>query len=148
MSLPTAEIQAGFMTRYRADTALQGLLVGSVAPTWNIFDAEGVPVGQPFPYVVVQPITSNLGTAFVMGTDGVDTYMQVSVVTQTGVTGGFGQARAIAKQVYKLTHPHPLDLSADGFSQFLLLFDDEQELGQGDGMTQMIVHRYKSMTQG
>jgi hypothetical protein len=148
MSLPTAEIQSGFMTRYRADATLQGLLVGSVAPTWNIFDADGVPTAQPFPYVVVQPITSNLGTAFTMGMDGVDTYVQVSVLTQTGATGGFGQARAIAKQIYKLTHPHPLDLSASGFSQFLLLFDDEQELPQGDGLSQMITHRYKLMTQG
>lgn len=148
MALPTAEIQSGFISRYRNDAPLQGLLVGSTAPTWNIFDATGVPTGQSFPYVVVQPITSQSGTAMVMGRDGVDTYMQVSVVTQTGATGGFAQARAIAKQIYFQTHLKPLDLSEDGFSQFFLQFDNEQEMGQQDGISQMIVHRYKLMTQG
>lgn len=148
MALPTAEIQTGFITRYRSDIPLQGLLVGSVAPTWSVFDAEGVPTGQSFPYVVVQPITSQSGTALTMGLDAVDTYIQVSVVTQTGVTGGFAQARAIAKQIYKLTHLKPLDLSSNGFSQFFLMFENESELTQSDGMTQMITHRYKLMTQG
>lgn len=148
MSLPTPDIQAGFIARYRGDIPLQGLLVGSAAPTWNVFDADGVPTNQPFPYIVVQPITSQSGTALVMGLDGVDTYMQVSVVTQTGASGGFAQARAIAKQVYKLTQNKPLNLSASGFSQFFLLFDNEQELSQSDGISQMVVHRYKLMTQG
>lgn len=148
MSLPTPDIQAGFIARYRGDTPLQGLLTGSVAPMWGVFDENGAPTNQPFPYVLVFPITSQSGTARTMGMDAVDTYMQISIVTQTGASGGFAQARAIAKQIYKITHMKALDLSANGFNQFFLLFDDEQEMPQSDGITQMIVHRYKLMTQG
>lgn len=145
MAHPTAEIQTGFLTRYRADTPLQGLLTGSASPTWNIFDSGGVPTNQAFPYVVVFPITSQSGTGLVMGLDGVDSFVQVSIFTQAG---GFAKARSIAKQIYKITHTKPLDLSASSFSQFFLMFDNEQEMEEPDGITQMIVHRYKLMTQG
>ncbi|BCL83175.1 DUF3168 domain-containing protein [Ktedonobacteria bacterium brp13] len=145
MALPTGAIQTAFLSRYRADVPLQGLLVGSATPTWNIFDEGGVPTNQPFPYGVVFPITSQSGTALVMGRDGVDTYIQVSVFTQAG---GFAQARAIIARIYYLTHQKPLDLLLSGFSQFFLMFDNEQEQQQSDGITQQIVHRYKLFTQG
>lgn len=149
MALPTAAIQTAFLARLRGDATLQSLLVGSTSPTWNIFDAEGVPVNQLFPYVVVFPITSQSGTGLVMGLDGVDSFVQVSVFTQVGASGGFSQARGIAKQVYSLVHPNKvLDLSASGFSNFFLMFQDEQELPGQDGITQHIAHRYKLMTQG
>ena len=145
MALPDGEIQAGLIARYRADAPLQGLLVGATAPEWSIYDQDGVPTGKVFPYVMLFPITSQLGTALAFGTDAVDTSMQVGVFTQAG---GFAQARAIVKQIYKITQGKPLDLSADGFNQFFLLFDDKQELPQEDGITQHIAVRWKLMTQG
>lgn len=145
MGLPTAAIEAGFITRYRADTTLQGLLVGSTSPTWNIFDAGGVLTNQAFPYVVVYPITSQSGTALAFGTDAVDSFVQVSIFTQAG---GLSKARAIAKQIYALTHQKALDLSASGFNQFYVMFDNEQEMEESDGITQQIVLRFHLMTQG
>lgn len=145
MSLPTAAIQTALLARYRADVPLQGLLLGSSSPDWSIYDESGVPTNAPFPYVSVFPITSQSGTAICMGLDGVDTFIQVAIYTQAG---GFAQARNIAKRIYAITHTKPLDLSASGFSQFFLLFDNEQEVPQSDGITQQIVHRYHLMTQG
>jgi hypothetical protein len=145
MSLPTAAIQTGFIARYRADTPLQGLLAGSTAPTWSIYDQNGVPTNQAFPYVVLFPITSQSGTALAFGTDAVDTFMQVSVFTQSG---GLAQARAIAKRIYDISQGKALDLSGSGFNQFFLLFDNEQESPELDGITQQIAHRYKLMTTG
>ncbi len=148
MSLPTGAIQTAFIARFRGDTTLQGLLTGSTTPTWNVFDGSGVPVSQSFPYVVVFPITSQSGQDLSFGTDAVDTFVQVSVFTQVGASGGFSQARSIAKRIYDITQEKALDLSSSGFNQYLLLFDNEQEVPQGDGITQLIAHRYKLQTQG
>jgi len=145
MSLPTAAIQTAALARYRADTPLQGLLVGSVTPTWSIFDQGGVPTNKTFPYVVLFPILSQVGTALAFGTDAVDTYLQVSVFTQAG---GFAQARAIIKRIYDITQEKAFDLSGSGFNQFSLMFDNEQEAPQQDGITQAIHHRFKLMSQG
>jgi hypothetical protein len=144
MGLPTAEAEAAFITRYMGDSTLQGLLGNPANPPGAIYDAMSVPTGAPFPYVVVQPITSQLGTAFAFGTDATDLFMQVSVYTQSG---GFAQARAIAKQVYSLTHRYQFSLSG-GFTNILTLFENEQEVPQPDGLTQAIIHRYKLDTQG
>lgn len=148
MSLPTAAIQTAALLRYRADIPLQGLLVGSVSPDWSIYDQGGVPTNKTFPYVVLFPITSQKGGAIAFGTDAVDTYVQVSAYTQTGASGGFSQARAIMKRIYDITQEKAFDLSASGFNQFSLMFDDEQEAPQQDGITQAIHHRYKLMSQG
>ena len=145
MSLPTGAIQTGFITRYRADTPLQGLLTGATAPEWSIYDQNGVPTNRAFPYVVLFPITSQSGTVLSFGTDAVDTFVQISVFTQAG---GFAQARAIMKRIYDITHEKALDLSASSFNQFFLLFDNEQESPESDGITQQIAHRYQLMTQG
>lgn len=148
MSLPTGAIQTAFIARLRGDTTLQSLLVGSTAPTWNIFDSGGVPVGQPFPYIVLFPILSQSGEDLSFGTDAVDTFVQSSVFTQVGASGGFSQARGIAKRIYDITHEKELDLSSSGFLQYLLLFDNEQEIPQADGITQLIATRWKLQTQG
>lgn len=148
MALPTGAIQAAFIARLRGDTTLQGLLTGSTSPTWNIFDSGGVPVGQSFPYVVVFPILSQSGEALSFGTDAVDSFVQTSVFTQVGASGGFSQARGIAARIYILTHENALDLSSSGFNQYLLLFDNEQEIPQADGITQMIATRWRLQTQG
>lgn len=145
MGLPTAAIQTGLITRYRADVPLQGLLVGATAPTWSVFDQGGVPTNQPFPYVVLFPITSQSGEDLSFGTDAVDSFVQVSTFTQAG---GIAKARAIAKRIYDITQERALDLSASGFSQYFILFDNEQEIPESDGITQHIAHRYKLMTQG
>jgi hypothetical protein len=148
MALPTAEIEVAFIARYRNDATLQGLLTGAVAPLYNIFDQGGVPTNQAFPYVVVFPIMSQIGEDIAFGTDAVDVFMQVSMFTQVGASAGFAQARAIAKQVYKLTDQKALDLSSSGFNQYLLLFENEQERPPTDGITQQIIHRYRCNTQG
>lgn len=148
MGLPTAAIQTALIARYRGDVTLQNLLGNPTNPPGAIFDAEGVPTSQVFPYVVVYPISSQQGTAIAMGLDSVDTYVQVSTLTQTGASGGFGQARGIAAQIYELTQTKPLNLTASGFQQFFLMFDNEQELPGQDGITQQIVHRYHLKTQG
>lgn len=144
MGLPTGEIQTALIARYRGDTTLQGLLTGAVSPTWNIFDQGGVPTNQPFPYIVVFPIISQVGTALAFGSDSVDTFIQISIFTQAG---GFSMARGIAKQVYKLTNQKELTL-ANGFNNFFVLFDNETETPQADGITQQIVHKYMLKTQG
>jgi len=148
MTLPTGAIQTAFIARLRGDVTLQSLLVGSTAPTWSIFDSGGVPVGQPFPYVVLFPILSQSGEALSFGTDAVDSFVQTSVFTQVGASGGFSQARGIAARIYALMNENALDLSLSGFNQYLLLFDNEQEVPQADGITQMIATRWKLQTQG
>jgi hypothetical protein len=144
MGLATGAVQEAFISRYRADTPLQGLIAGSAAPTWNIFDQGAVPVGQTFPYVEVFPITTQIGTALSMGQDANDVFMQMSVYTRYG---GMKQARDIAKQIYDLTHQYKFSLS-DGFGNALTLFENEQELELQDRITQQITHRYKLMVSG
>jgi Protein of unknown function (DUF3168) len=150
MSLPTNAIQTALLLRLRADTTLQGLLVGSSSPSWSIYDEGGVPTNRAFPYITTYPITEQQGTGLVMGLDGVDSYVQVSVFTQTGASGGFAQARGIAAQAYKLLQPpaKPLDLSASGLSNFFCMSDNKTEQMGQDGISQQIVMRFHLMTQG
>lgn len=144
MGYPVPAIQVAIIARLRGDTTLRGLLVGSTAPEWNVFDADGVPVNQPCPYVVTFPITNQSGEDLSFGTDAVDTYQQVSTFTKSQ---GYAQARAIAGRNYFLLHMKVLDLSADGFNQYLIIFDSDQELSE-DGINQHIPQRYKLQTQG
>lgn len=148
MTLSTGPIQSAAIARYRADTTLQGLLVGSQAPLWNIYDANGVPTNTTFPYVVLYQITVQSGTAMTFAQDGQDVWTQVSVFTQTGADGGFSQARGIAKRVYDLTNRQPLDLSSSGLADVFLMFEASSEEPQPDGITQHIPMRFKHMTQG
>lgn len=149
MAMPNGEIMAALITRLRADTTLVGLLGNPANPPGAIFDGGGgVPTNTPFPYIAVYIPTSQGGTTLAMGQDAVDSFVQISVFTQPGAGGGMKQARDIIKQAYKLTQAEPLDLSASGFAQFFLLFQNaqEQEPTQ-DGLTPMIAHRYHLMTQ-
>ncbi|HEV2583780.1 MAG TPA: DUF3168 domain-containing protein [Ktedonobacteraceae bacterium] len=151
MALPNGAIMNALITRYRADTALATLLGNPTNPPGAIFDGGGgVPTNQPFPYIAVYIPTSQSGTTLAMDQDAVDSYVQVSVFTQPGAGGGMKQARDIIERVYALTQPPapPLDLSASGFAQFFLLFENEQEVPPNqDGLTPMIAHRYHLMTQ-
>lgn len=147
MTLPTTAIETGYITRYRDNATLQGLLGNPTNPPGAVFDMNGVPVGQSFPYVVVGILTEQEGTSETMAVDGVDSYMQVSVFTQSGQDGGFAQARAIAAQIYALTNRQPLNLSAQNLSQFFAKFKSKSEEGK-DGITQHIPMIFHLMTQG
>lgn len=142
MSYTAASVQIGVIARLRGDVILQGML-GSAPPGWNIFDADGIPVNQPFPYIVTFPILNQKGEAFAFGTDAMDTFQQVSTFTKSQ---GFAQARSIAGRIYALFDQKALDRSSDGFNQYKLLFDQDQEIG--DGIVQHIPMRFKICTQG
>lgn len=147
MGLPDGLIEGAFMARYRGDSTLQGLLGNPADPPGQIFDASAVTTLTSFGYVVVYPIATTIGTALSMGQDAKDTYVQVSIYTQTA-GGGMKQARDIAAQIDELTNGKALDLSGSGFTNFFLLFDNKQERPQNDGLTQSIDLRYKLMTVG
>lgn len=147
MGLPTIAIQQAAISRYRADTTLQGLLAGST-PLWNIFDENGAPTNTPFPYLVIYPISDTRGTALTYGLDAVDSIFQVSIYTQQGASGGLSKARQIAKRVYDTTHKKPFDLSASGFTNFFLLFQSDAVPPSPDGITQEIAMKFQLMTQG
>lgn len=147
MGLPTIAIQTAAITRYRADTTLRGLLAGS-SPIWNVFDEDGAPTNTPFPYIVMHAPSSKRGTAFSLTTDAVDSIFQIWIYTQQGASGGFAKARQIEKRIYDTTQKIPFDLSASGFSNFFLLFQDSQEAPPSDGITQQIIMQFQLMTQG
>jgi hypothetical protein len=147
MGLPTIAIQTAAISRYRADTPLQGLLGGS-SPIYNIFDENGALTNTPFPYLVIYPIRAKSGKALTFELDAVDSIFYVCVYTQTGASGGMAKARAIAKRVYDITHKKPFDLSASGFSNFFLLFQSEEVALTADGITQEITVEFHLMTQG
>lgn len=148
MSYPNGAIETAAIARMRGDATLQGLMTGASAPLWNIFDFEGVPTNTPFPYVAAGVPTTGAGTAETMDLESTDSELQVSILTQTGASGGFKQARTIAARVYKLFNRQALDLSASGVSNFFLMFAGSQELEQPDGISQHIPMRFKLMTQG
>jgi hypothetical protein len=80
MSDTSVATQIAVVNRYRGDATLQALMVGASAPEWNIFEQGGSnPLAPVFPRVMVEPITTQLGTLFAMGTDAMDVYMLVSV---------------------------------------------------------------------
>jgi hypothetical protein len=151
MALPTGAIMTALIARYRADTTLAGLLGNPTNPPGAIFDGGGgVPPNQVFPYVAVYIPASTSGTTLAMGQDAVDSYVQVSAFTQPGATGGLKKARDLIARIYALTQPPAasLDLSASGFANFFMLFENEQELPPlADGLTPAVMHRYKLMTQ-
>lgn len=147
MGLPTIAIQQAAITRYRADTPLQGL-IGASAPLYNIFDENGAPTNTPFPYIVTYPVSDKRGKALTFGLDAVDSVFQVSVYTQQGASGGLSKARAIVKRIYDITHKLPFDLSSSGFTNFFLLFDSDRVEPTPDGITQEIAIKFDLMTQG
>lgn len=147
MGLPTIAIQTAAIARYRADAPLQGLLAGS-APLYNIFDEDGAPTNTPFPYIAMHPATSKRGKALTFELDAVDSLFQIWIYTQQGASGGFAKARQIEKRLYDITHKQPFDLSASGFSNFFLLYQDSKEPQSSDGITQQIVMQFQLMTQG
>ncbi len=144
MGLPVGELQTAIIALYRGDTTLQGLLTGSVTPTWNIYDADGVPINTAFPYVVVQEVMGKLGTVFAMQSDASDVITLVSVFTQSG---GFLQARAIAKQIDALTQKTSLTLTG-GFTNIGTLRDNYAEIPAQDGITQQVSMRFRAWVSG
>jgi|SRR5579862_685075 len=139
MGLPTGEMQVAVISTLRGDTSLQTLL-GATGSPWGIFDADGVPTNQPFPYVVISMIMARLGTAFAMDYDATDVWIQASVFTQAG---GFKIARGIAKQIDRDVQQSSLAL-ANGFTNFGTLRELYQEITEADGLTQHIAIRYRA----
>jgi hypothetical protein len=149
MADPAGAVQEALIAKYRGNASLQALMVGAVAPEWNIFDQGGDGATLPsFPYVSVHPITSQLGSILSFGTDAMDIYIQVSVFTKEQ---GFEKARAIMAQIYQLTHG-PISerlVLSDDFNNALAIFDNRQELEEvQDGFIQHIADRYKLWVQG
>lgn len=144
-----AATQAALIALYRGDATLQALMVNGSSPNWSIFDQGGGGVTTPaFPYVYVHPIMSQKGTAWVMGTDASDIFMQVNVYTRFL---GFEQARAIAARIYKITDgpSGAAPLVITGFTTVSATFANSQELEEvQDGLIQHIADRYKILTQG
>lgn len=143
MGYPVIAIQIAIIARLRARVTLRALLTGAIAPKWGIFDADGVPTNYIGNYIVTFPITNQSGEDLAFGTDAMDTYQQVSIYT---MSRGFAQARAIAAEVKDEFDQKALDLSASGFNQYLLIFDQDQEIP--DGTNQHIPQRYKLQTMG
>lgn len=148
MAIPVLAIETAAFARMRGDTTLQGLMTSGSAPNWSIYGFEGVPINQPFPYISAGVPVTQAGSAETMDTPGKDVRLQISVLTQSGASGGFAQAWEIANRIDDLFNRHALDLSASGFSNFFILFESAPELPQPDGITQHIPVTFKLMTQG
>ncbi len=143
MAIPTGETQTAAIARLRGDAPLQGLLGNSSDGSGNVFDQGSTPPDQVCPYLEVFPITTVKGTLVVMGLDGNDVYQQVTGFTRSG---DFTQARAIMKRVHDLLDQQSLTIA--GFTNPLLLFENEQELFDSEQGKQQVVHRYLISTQG
>jgi Protein of unknown function (DUF3168) len=143
MGYPVPAIQTTIIARLRARATLRALLTGATAPEWGVFDADGVPTNYIGNYIVTFPITNQSGEDLSFGTDAMDTYQQVSIYT---MSRGFAEARAIAAEIKDEFDQKALNLSASGFNQYLLIFENDQELP--DGTNQHIPMRFKLQTQG
>lgn len=141
MALPQTELITAMITAYRADTTLQGLIVGSTLPTWNILDA--VLTNQAFPYVVLNNITANLGTGLTFEHNAHDMLIQIDVFSQYQ---GFNEARAIASRIDTLTNRQSFAMT--DFTNFFTLFNNSLQMVEPDGLTRRVMLEYKCMTQG
>ena len=141
MALPQTELITAMITAYRSDTTLQGLIVGSSAPTWNIFDS--VPINQAFPYVVLNTITANLGTGLTFEHNAQDLLIQIDVFSQYA---GFKEAQGIASRIDTLTNR--VSFAMADFANFFTLFNNSMQLVEPDGLTRRVMLEYKLFTQG
>lgn len=141
MALPQSELITAMITAYRADTTLQGLIVGSSAPEWGIFDK--VPTNQVVPYVVLNSITATLGTALTFEYNAHDLLIQIDVFSQYL---GFKEAQGIASRIDTLTNRQSF-ATAD-FNNFFTLFNNSLQMVEPDGLTRRVMLEYKAMTQG
>lgn len=141
MALPHTEMITAMITAYRADTTLQGLIVGATTPEWGIFDS--VPTNEAFPYVVINNITTNIGTGLTFDFNAHDMLIQIDVFSQYS---GFNEARAIASQIDTLTNRKSFTLA--DFTNFSTLFNSSFQKVEEDGITHRVMTEYKAMTQG
>lgn len=142
MALPQQELITAMVTTYRADSTLQGLLVGATAPTWNIFDS--VPIRQAFPYVVLNAITGNEGTLLTMPYGkAIDLLVQIDVFSQYQ---GFVESWKIASRIDSLTNQVSFVLA--DFVQVFTLLSNTLQLVEPDGITRRVLSRYRCMIQG
>lgn len=142
MALPEQELITAIIAKYRADAMLQGLIPGADTTTWNIFDS--VPINQAFPYVVLNNITTNIGTGLTMPYGKAnDVLVQIDVFSQYQ---GFLEARRIASRIDTLTNEQSFTMV--DFTNFLTLFNNSLQMVEPDGITRRVMLRYKFMTQG
>src|SRR5256885_1489029 len=99
MALPTLAIETAALARMRGDAALQALMTSGSAPLWSMYGFDGVPTLTPFPYIAAGVPTTQTGSAETMDMPGRDAWLQISVLTQTGASGGFKQAWTIANRL-------------------------------------------------
>lgn len=141
MAFPQTELVTVMMAKYRADTTLRGLIIGATAPEWGIFDS--VPTNEAFPYVVINEISTVLGTAMTFDYNAHDMLVQIDVFSQYS---GFNEARAIASQIDELTNRKSFTLV--NFTNFSMLFNSSFQKVEEDGITHRVMAEYKAMTQG
>lgn len=144
MGYPTGEIESAAIARLRGDSTLAGLLGNPASPPGAIYDAGAVPTNAAFPYVVTQPLTTQEGTLLSFGMDAKDVYLQITAFTKYP---GFSQARALVKQICALFDQQGLTL-ANGFTNPFLLFEDAQEMEDGETGVRWIPVKFKLYTQG
>lgn len=142
MALPHSELTTALFTTLRADTTLRGLLAGSSAPEWGIFDA--VPTNEPFPYVAIHDITSATGAALTMPNGKAnDLMIPFDVFSQYP---GFQEAQKIASRIDTLVNE--VSQSMADFSNYMTLINDTRQFTEPDGITRRLMARYKFYTQG
>lgn len=141
MALPQTEMVTAMITAYRADATLQGLIVGSSTPEWGIFDS--VPTNEAFPYVVINNITTNIGTGLTFDYNAHDMLIQIDVFSQYQ---GFNQARGIASRIDTLTNRQSFAMA--DFKNFFTLFNNSLQMVEPDGITRRVMLEYKCLTQG
>lgn len=141
MALPQTEMVTAMIAKYRADTILQGLITGATTPDWKIFDS--VPTNEPFPYVVLNDISTVIGTALTFDYNAHDMLIQIDILSQYS---GFNEARAIASRIDTLTNRQSFTMS--DFNNFFTLFNNSFQRVEPDGLTRRVMLEYKAMSQG
>lgn len=148
MALPTLAIETAALLRMRGDTTLQGLMTSGSAPLYSIYGFDGVPPLTAFPYIACGVPTTQNGSAETMDLQAADVFLQISVLTQTGLDGGFAIAWGIANRVHTLFDRQALTLVGGSASNFFCAFEQAPEQPQQDGLTQHIPMRFRLLTQG
>lgn len=142
MALPHQELLTALFTTLRGDTTLRGLLTGSSAPAWGIFDA--VPTNEPFPYVVIHEVTSVTGIALTMPFGKANDFMiPFDVFSQYA---GFQEAQKIASRIDTLVNE--VSQSMADFNNYMTIINDTKQMVEPDGITRRLMARYKFYTQG
>src|SRR5438128_760362 len=131
MAQPFAAIQVAVIAACRGNAAVQSVMTGAVAPTWNILD--NVPANEFFPYIYVGDMQGRIGTALSLGPNGkaTDVLLTMHIFSQYQ---GWKEAEAILSAVDDVLNEQSLVLTG-GFTNFFCLFDNYIPLVEMDGLT-------------